>query len=342
MKILFVEDELSKNIPRIIRLFGNFLGKKRIQRLQDLEADSSGYGAEPEEIKEIVEETNFIEVDYRFPEALPKILYQYDHYLLFIIDRNLVEGEYTFEEVHQIDSSFTEEQYEKFYEREGDYFLYKLAFNGVDLKNKFFFLTAYDVNSGIRGIEEIEEFISHFGDFKARNVIEKGSGAFDILLDVMANIKTLSIRSENSHYLNILHKYADQICADSFLDILMEKDNERRIKDNLSRIRNIHEAILKACCRNIPEMAMKCTNERGEVILGDRTIKWLSDTDHINSIIRQFLFTVKTISSDYGSHENTTAKRIYAPTTDTVNALVHALKDLICWFGSISSQNKNG
>ena len=36
MKILWVEDELAKNIPRIIRLFPKFLGKKRVNKLESL------------------------------------------------------------------------------------------------------------------------------------------------------------------------------------------------------------------------------------------------------------------------------------------------------------------
>ncbi|WP_207680782.1 hypothetical protein [Desulfonema magnum] len=70
MKILYVEDELSRNIPGIIRLFEKYLGKKKIRRLKELEEDESGYGAEPDEIKGIVEETNIVEVEYRFPARI--------------------------------------------------------------------------------------------------------------------------------------------------------------------------------------------------------------------------------------------------------------------------------
>jgi len=146
MKILFVEDELSKNIPRITRLFSKYLGKKRIQRLESLEADE--YGAEPEEIKAIVEETNLIELDYRFSDALRKIVQSYQDYALFIVDRNLYQTEYDFEEVKKIDHSYTEALYERYFEREGDYLLYKLAMlsNADIVKAKFYYLTAYSAD----------------------------------------------------------------------------------------------------------------------------------------------------------------------------------------------------
>lgn len=44
MRILFVEDELATNIPRLIRLFRRYLGKQQREKLQEMENDDSGYG----------------------------------------------------------------------------------------------------------------------------------------------------------------------------------------------------------------------------------------------------------------------------------------------------------
>ena len=99
MKILYVEDELSKNIPRLIRLFSKYLSKKEIKNLKALEADETGYGAEPEEIKNIVEKTGLIEIEYRFPDALREVIHNSEKYALFIVDRNLSEIEYEYDEL---------------------------------------------------------------------------------------------------------------------------------------------------------------------------------------------------------------------------------------------------
>lgn len=122
--------------------------------------DESGYGAEPEEVKKIVEETQLIEIDYRFPDALYKIVHHPEKYV-FIIDRNLVESEYRFEKIKTIDPIYNEELYEGFFEREGDYLLQKLVYN-VDVMTKFYFLTAYPAQDEIRRGNEIKTLIINF------------------------------------------------------------------------------------------------------------------------------------------------------------------------------------
>jgi hypothetical protein len=92
MKILYVEDELAANIPRILRLFSKYLSQQEIKSLKSLEADE--YGAEPEQVKQAMGNSNIIEIEYRFPNALKKIIDHPDKYVMFIIDRNLVKAEY--------------------------------------------------------------------------------------------------------------------------------------------------------------------------------------------------------------------------------------------------------
>lgn len=177
MKILYIEDELSKNIPRIVRLFSAFLGKEKTRALQALDIDASGYGADPEEIKNLVEETHFIEVEYRFPDALRKIIQHPERYALFIVDRNLSGHEYTHQEVQRIDNNYNELLYKRYTNnnREGDYLLLKLAlFSPVDVMQKFYFLSAYPVQDELQGAEDIGNLID-LGKFTVENFIEKGN-----------------------------------------------------------------------------------------------------------------------------------------------------------------------
>lgn len=336
MKILYVEDELSKNIPRVIRLFSKYLSKKEIKNLKALEADETGYGAEPEEIKKIVEKTGLIEVEYRFPEALKKIIQNYETYALFIIDRNLSELEYEYDELSQIDATYNKDQYDKFFEREGDYLLQKLVYKGVNVLTKFYFLTAYPAPDEIRGAGDLKTHVD-FGEFHAKNFIEKADNdQLERLKSIIENIKILNLQEENKEYLNILREI-DEKTAETFLNILDEKSERMRIGNNLLNIRIIYENILEACSQKIPDMNSNCTDNYGNVIPGKDTIYWLSDNKHIDSILRNFFFSINKICSEFGAHQSYENSQ-YEPTLNTVNSLVYALKDVILWFGKACSQ----
>jgi len=336
VKILYVEDELSKNIPRVIRLFSKYLSKKEIKNLKALEADETGYGAEPEEIKEIVEKTGLIEIEYRFPDALRKIIHNGEKYALFIIDRNLSEIEYEHDELREIDATYSEDQYNKFFEREGDYLLHKLVYK-VNVLTKFYFLTAYPAPDEIRGADELITLVN-FGQFHAENFIEKGDNdQLERLKSIIENIKILNLKKENIQYLNILRKKINEETAEKFLNILDEKDKRMKIGDNLKDIRIMYENILRTCSQKIPDMNSNCTDGHGNVIMGQPTIDWLSNNKHINSILRNFFFSINKICSEFGAHQNLENSQ-YEPTLNTVNSLVYALKDVILWFGKVCSQ----
>ena len=177
MKILYIEDELSKNIPRILRLFPKYLKTEQIEALNALESDEIGYGAGPEEIKSIVEESGVLEIEYRFPDALRKIIHQSEAYTFFIVDRNISKNEYTHKNVQDIDSNYSEKLYKRYSEREGDYLFLKLAlFSHIDVMMRFFFLTAYPAPTELRSAKEIEQLID-LGKFQERNFFEKGNGS---------------------------------------------------------------------------------------------------------------------------------------------------------------------
>lgn len=330
MKILYVEDQLSANIPRIIRLFSKYLKAKRVEALEAFEYDTSGYGAEPKNIQAILEETCCIEVDYRFPDALRKIIHHPDKYSLFIIDRNLVQGEYAFDEVKAIDPSYTEVLYERFFEREGDYLLQKLVYNGINVMSKFYFLTAYSAQSEVQQHgDEIQNHID-FGKFTVENFIEKGNeGDLKRLQQVLNNIKILDIQNEHAYYLNILRTHVDEEVTERLIKVLQEKDSHKNLTNSPNEIRIIYEKILRQCSKRIPHMKEHCFDNNNHLILGKQTIEWLFNNALITRILRNFFYSIKTITSvlSHANYEN--------PTTDTINALVFMLKDMIVWFDGI-------
>jgi len=335
MRILFVEDELEKNIPRLRRLFGKFLSKNQKEELRALDNDE--YGATAEQIKTIMERKDLFKVENRFPDALREIVGYPDKYALFIIDRNLSLTEYDLEEVRAIDNSFSEEQYNKFFEREGDYFLHKLIYQNIDVATRFYFLTAYSFDDEIRGAEDLINHIK-FTKFGKENFIEKDNGNEIIRLqNIIENQPALIIRHENQKYLEILKLRIGEKASDDFWYILVNKNNEDYIHTNLSALRVLQENIMKVTAQKLH--APDDCWDKGKSIKTRSVLNWLVQYDSetkknnyqfdTNSIIKGFGYNIYEIASDFGAHVPPSG---FQPTTDTVNALVYALKDLIVWF----------
>lgn len=339
MKILFVEDEISQNIEIIIALFSKHIGKEGVKKLEQVEAD--GWGAGPDEIKSVLDDTGLVEFESNFPNALAKVISQPQNYALFIVDRNLSDVVYELEDVNRIDPDFNEWCYDRHWEREGDYLLLKLYQRKIAIKEKFYFLTAN--LDEIRGEKKhITDFLNYFPNFLTENFIEKSNNeALSRMVKIIENMPELNLRYENRYYLRILRQHIDKDTAEAFFNILLKIEKDRRepdiVRENLASLRIIYEAILKCCPQTIPEMLenQNCT-DNGKLVLGGKTIIWLSDNHYTNNILRNFMFSIYRITSDFGSHTNETA-HIFKPTTDTVNSLVYAMKDFIRWFGKTAS-----
>jgi hypothetical protein len=187
-KILYVEDELTTNIPRLFQLFDQYLGPEERQRLEELEGDLAGFGASPEDIQQIFENVAFIDIEYRFPNALAKVLQCPEQYTLFIIDRNLANAEYTVAEVQKIDPQYSQEDCDRFAQREGDYLLVKLVTSAkISVLDKFYFLTAFSGHDEIRGTQAIKDHIDLVA-FQHKNFIEKGNTSeIQLLRDAITN-----------------------------------------------------------------------------------------------------------------------------------------------------------
>ncbi|MEA2103226.1 MAG: hypothetical protein U9P79_01100 [Candidatus Cloacimonadota bacterium] len=343
MKILYVEDELSTNIPKIIRLFQKYLGDKNVSKLQKLEEDE--YGASPQEIKEIIDSSDIVRAEYNFEDALLQVLKYSDHYSLFIVDRNLTKEGYSLEKIQNIDNDFDEKLLDKYCEREGDYLLEKLAYKGIVIKEKFYFLTAYSA-SELPNKNEISQHIS-LKQFKESNIIDKSKNEdFKELIQKINNIKILNLHLENKKYIDILRSKIKGNSSYNFIQLLQKKDDgsPTAIAMNLGTLRKILEniLILIAKKKDAPE---DCWNEKNKnQIVMRNVIYWIfhdDDEKHeknyrfgSNIIIKNAFYNIMGIGSDFGSHSKNTSDN-FEPTTDTVNSLVYQLKDLILWVDGI-------
>ena len=352
MKILYVEDQLSENIPKIIGLFSELMEKENIAKLNELEHDKSGYGAESQEIKEIVEFSGVIEVEYKFSAALEKVMNNYQKYSLFIIDRNLSSEDYNTKLITEIDSAFDDKLFNKYREREGDYLLHKLITKGIDIGSQFYFLTAY-TSSELQNAEEIFGLIER-KTFKKNNIIEKGnSESTRELINKINNIDIVNLQLENKEFIEILRSKIGERASDKYIHLLSKKDSEdfNMISDNLLSIRIILDNILTNFAENFsaPEW---CWNKKNKTqIVIKSAIAWINPFDretkkynynyNSNSIIRNFMYGIHDIASDFAAHENLKdCKEMikstgYQPTVNTVNALIFELKDIILWFGDL-------
>jgi len=348
MKILFVEDEITKNIPRLIRLFSRYLGKEIIDKLNELNESQDGYAPTPEEIKKIVESTDLIDIEYSFSGSLNKVINGFRNYELFIIDRNLVEADYKFNDIVQIDSSFNEKLFNDHWEREGDYLLCKLIHSGVDVLNKFYFLTAYPASQEIISAKTVQHYIE-FDRFQIQNFIDKSNpDDFNRLKEIVENIDTLNIQADNKVYVDILRKYFDHSKSENFIELIIDKDNETsgEIEKNLGRIRTILENVLAVLAHRIKIPDSYWDKNKNikirpmiNYLIGPEKNKDDQTVYHFNyntnTLIKDYLYNIYEICSDFGSHSNYSQENGgYQPTLNTVNSLIYALKEIILWFNS--------
>ena len=108
-KIMFVEDQISENIPRLLQLFGKYLSDSEKQAL--LDAENNQMGANGDDIREILANNQILEVFDSFVSVLEHIrnltTVELDKYDMFILDRNLTGGRgYSSQEIQQIDRGF--------------------------------------------------------------------------------------------------------------------------------------------------------------------------------------------------------------------------------------------
>ena len=331
MKILYVEDELSKQIDTILSIFNQILGDGLKKELRALMDDESGRGASPEQIKEIIEKSNRLDVCDSFPEALRIVTNFADDYDLFIVDRNLTEVEYLPEDVQKINASFSDELWDKYFGREGDWLLNVLS-DIIDTRKQFYFLTAYTDDDII--IEK-NSSLSEQGRFHRDQVIKKGE--FDQLKFLKKKIKkhpSIMIRHKNQDIIDILQNEFGDAAVNEFIEIIKRGPS---LFGTAKEIRIFFEnRILRGIARKKKVDEEKCFNEKGGINISG-FVWWLREPNYdddtqqwkfgCNTVIFSEISSIKDIGHQ-GSHEKIV-------TTDTVNHLIYGLKEIIRWYGTI-------
>ena len=216
-KIMFVEDEISSNIPRLSQLFGKYLSEAEKTALQNAE---NTMGADGEDIRAILADNPVIEVFDSFKQVLEHIRNltpaELDEYDMFILDRNLTGGEgYIAQEVQQIDKGFDSFRYEG---REGDYLALQLHLKGCPIKEKVFFYSAYKTMSF--GATEIDQMVE-YGTFFQDNFFDKGKP--DALIELINNQKRALLFAKHRDIFGVIAKAA-MGTEEAMMRILLEAE----------------------------------------------------------------------------------------------------------------------
>lgn len=327
-KIMFVEDEISSNIPRLSQLFGKYLSEAEKTALQ--EAENNPMGANGEDIRDILADNPVIEVFDSFKQVLEYIrnltseeLKEYD---MFILDRNLTGGMgYSAQEIQQIDKGFDDYKYEQ---REGDYLALQLHLKGCPIKEKVFFYSAYKtMGFGATEIEQMVEYKTFFLD----NFFDKGQPAE--LIKLINNQQRASLFAEHRDVFGIISKTELGI-EDAVMRILLETqrsdakltmDWRTSIDACLKYMVNYEKFWFTPPYQNIERGKLIGMLDRGEEkadpAIPGRTPAHIRDFfEHINHIVN--VYPAHSVYED----------KLYSPYA--VKALAYELLEIITWIGA--------
>jgi hypothetical protein len=254
-------------------------------------------------------------VEFTFTGALEKVVNHHDQYKLFIIDRNLSKEKICeLEEIQSLDSSFSEDSYVEYFDREGDYLLQYLVHKPkVDCLAYFYFLTAYPISDVLRGSQQVSQLID-FDQFSRENFIEKGNEEhYRQLREKIDQIDDFRIKQENLASFTAIEHLGQSDVEEWLMGVFRhaETSQPKRMQENLSTIRNIQERVFSYLRTrlNMPESftnqwsRTEKTYSRGKT---QRTgvVTYLSENGFFNDEDAKGANALYALCSAYGSHPN--------------------------------------
>ena len=328
-KILFVEDELTDNISRVLNIFSGIFNaglKKELRRAEENMAF-------PNEVKEIIEKSLMVDVCYSFPDALEKIMANCDVYSLFIIDRDLSEQEYEAEAVLESYPEYNEETQIRYCRREGDFLLSILRDKTEDYNSKVYFLTG-NTGDALKCANDLGE--PGLSGFIANNIINKSDDdSIKKLANVIEDFRQGNFRVKLRNVFEVFEKgLLTQKDEQRLVETLrrMDEDNPTSIEDNLVRIRRLLEAVYIELAKRKPELipADRIKYEK-EQLLMSAIFNHLKESGGQPDFVNSLSWDIWKICSKYGAHSQA-EKGDHAPSKHTVQSLAHALCEVLLWF----------
>lgn len=358
-KILYIEDELTKNIASLQKLFAPILKDSKVnKKLKEIETSEPIY---PEDIIDACSKIPSLNICFTFPAALELIINHHQEYELFIIDRNLSTYQYS-DDLEQMISALTcigisnaEEKVIEYHEREGDLLLRILQKLNPANIDKVYFLTA-NTKDAIRG-SDVLDMIDEACNRKDW-IIEKGTEAESIITKAIADVSGFAIQNRYKEQCTILRKHLSETDLDQFIKMVKHYE-VGMIKEFIFYLRKLLDDLLHDIAFNIAEPGAEYWNPKNKTQLQIKPfIKGIYrlnkftkenelfsglpayDRKHrigYNSIIRNACLSVFEITSDCGIHELSHAVNIESLGTANIShhtkvTLLNQICDIIVWY----------
>ncbi len=346
-KILYIEDELTKNISSIKKFFTNtFKDKNFIKNLNELEnRDGPIY---PDDVLTACNYCKALEICYSFPMALQCIINNPHIYDLIIIDRNLSEIDYLDDlnyilellndNKYGLNMNYNEDQLLSFYSREGDLLLMILLRQDPSLSKLIYFLTA-NTKDALRDSDTLKTIID-LKSFMENQIIEKGSEDENKIIDILKNLKNFRIQNKYYDQCQALRNQSKEDLVNQFIQVVChyeQKDNEVFCL----KIRKILESMLYDIALKINNPKISSNKEDfwddhnnlkiSLFLTQENGLSKYENQIQYNNIIRNFCISLYKICSQYGAHSSK-EHNLNIISKYVTSALLNQLCEVIIWY----------
>ncbi len=336
MKVLYVEDQLEKQLELVSHVFAPLFDSDTRKDLEELrKLAESGFPVTKEDVRKILDSTGLIDACYTLPDALAKLVPNPSKYGLILVDRDLSDGEYTREQIREVlGGEWPSDAALDYYgekHREGDLIL-SVVRDKIDAENMFYFLTANTDEIVDKSAEPPDRLLERLYE---RNLLEKGK--VEHVERLTGLIKEFKVGNQRSRMREVFAVFDEGLLPEDvereFEKAVVKMDDHNAVEDNLARLRRIQEAIYQALSKASDELvptASLIRNDKGELNMR-KLIRSLAEDGTHSGVIKSFAYDIYGIASESGSHHSY-EKPDYPPTKYTVIALTYAMCDLLLWF----------
>jgi len=349
-KILYIEDELSKNIASIKKFFNPILGIKRFKEKMDaLEDQARVY---PEDITNICNQSSILDICYTFPMALERIINNHSIYDLIIIDRNLSGYEYSSElddiiqMIQETGLDYTDDRLLSLYEREGDLLLLILLRFNPSYKDRIYYLTA-NTKDDLKSSHDLQSLMD-VNSFAKEHIIEKGSSRESIITDIILNVGKFKIQNQYKEQCTAFRNQGSEYLVEQFLDVIKYYESGDW-KVFAGCLRNLLHKMLSEIAKAINDPNAFFWDEYSYLKISD----FLNSAEYgllkynnkfqleYNKIIRNFCTSIHHICSAYGAHDDNEPSdnmskrgKMYKSkfSSHSVDALLNQICEVIIWY----------
>jgi len=352
-KILYIEDELTKNIATIKKFFTPVLKDKRIiKALDELENTNRVYA---ENVIRACSLSSFLDIVHTFPLALERIVHNHKSYDLILIDRNLSIYQYDndLEQLcawlGEIGMSNMQERILDFSEREGDLLLQVLLRINPAYKSKIYFLTA-NASDALRQSAELQTMLD-LDSFTRDHIIEKGSEKEKVISEILKDMRAFRIQNNYREQCEILRNRLTEDDVNQFISMIKYWEDDQR-REFVFYMRKLLDNLLHDIGFNVGEFDASYWNPSNNKQLQiksfikgfERGGRWFGLPQlekekrfGYNSIVRNACLSIFEISSDCGVHELSKAIDLESLSVAglskwTLSSLLNQICEVILWY----------